>query len=142
MTTQVFPSLSDFEGLWHIDRRIADTKAGQTGHFEGTATFSSAADGVAYHEVGLLHMPHHAPFHAERRYHWREVGRQLQIFFDDGRFFHGFSPTEPKATHWCDPDTYDVSYVFDDWPNWQSTWTVNGPRKAYQMVSHYSRLKT
>lgn len=137
MTALTVPTLLDFEGTWSLTRRIIDHRAGSTGMFEGTATFTRDDGGLAYCEVGSLHLPNHPPFHAERRYRWREVGTHFEIDFDDGRFFHSFSADAPNAIHWCDPDTYNVSYAFDVWPRWQSTWDVSGPKKAYKMVSDY-----
>ena len=33
---------------------------------------------------------------------------------------------------------YRVRYDFSDWPDWRTIWHVTGPRKAYEMVSHYA----
>jgi hypothetical protein len=109
VTALTVPTLLDFEGTWSLTRRIIDHRAGSTGMFEGTATFTRDDGGLAYCEVGSLHLPNHPPFSADA----------------------------PNATHWCDPDTYNVSYTFDVWPRWQSTWDVRGPKKAYKMVSDY-----
>ena len=142
MKVQTAPTLADFEGIWCLSRRITDHRAGTVGTFEGTATFTPEAAGLAYHEVGLLHLPNHAPFHAERRYRWRDVEGHIEVDFEDGRFFHSFGAKEQTASHWCDPDTYVVRYDFEAWPFWQSAWDVNGPRKAYQMVNAYSPAGT
>ena len=39
----------------------------------------------------------------------------MDMFFPDGRPFHrmGFGPDSSHAQHWCDPDTYRVSYTLD-----------------------------
>ena len=138
MKSYFAPSLFDFEGTWFLTRRIVDHRAGTTGHFEGTATFQRDAFGLAYHETGLLHLPGHTPFHAERRYRWREDSVGIHVDFDDGREFHTFGGAELGASHWCDPDTYIVTYDFETWPVWHSNWDVTGPRKAYQMVNSFS----
>lgn len=142
VTPQTAPALLDFEGTWSLARRITDHMAGSTGTFEGTATFTRDGAGLAYHEVGLLHLHNHAPFHAERRYRWRDVDGDIEVCFADGRFFHSFSSIHPTASHWCDPDTYLVRYDFDRWPIWQSTWDVSGPQKAYRMVNAYCQKCT
>ncbi len=101
--------------------------------------FTLADYGLSYFETGKLTLPGHAPFTAERRYRWCEVDGLVSVEFEDGRFFHSFDATTPEAQHWCDPDTYQVRYMFDEWPVWTSTWRVSGPRKDYEMVSSYQR---
>ena len=120
-----------------MSRVIHDHRAGSTGRLEGTAVFTPDDPGLLYHETGTLTLPGQPPFHAERRYRWRQGDDGLVVEFDDGRFFHVIDPAAPDARHWCDPDTYDVTYEFGFWPDWQSVWTVSGPRKAYQMTTTY-----
>jgi hypothetical protein len=134
---RVTPSLEDFEGSWQVDRVIHDHRAGATGRFEGTARFTRTGAGLLYFETGTLTLPGQPPFHAERRYRWHRGDAGIVVSFDDGRFFHVIDPATPDARHWCDPDTYDVTYDFGLWPDWQSVWTVSGPRKAYQMTTFY-----
>ena len=96
-----------------------------------------------YVETGLLRLGDQPPMNAERRYFWREgTGGVIEVLFDDGRAFHRIDPADPTDRHWCDPDTYDVTYDFGAWPNWSSTWRVRGPRKDYEMVSHYTNRDT
>nr|WP_281496124.1 DUF6314 family protein [Marivita sp. S6314] len=128
-----------FEGLWQVDRVIHDHRAGSTGRFAGSATFSPIGAGLAYLETGQLWLDGHPPFKAERRYLWRIEDDVIHVDFDDGRAFHHIPPDQPSDRHWCDPDTYDVTYSFASWPVWHSTWDVSGPRKAYRMVTTYRR---
>lgn len=139
VTTGTTPPLAAFEGTWQVTRRITDHRAGTTALFEGSAVFVPDETGLAYHETGHLHLPGHAPFVAERRYHWRVQDGALHVDFEDGRVFHSIDNARHEATHWCDPDTYVVHYDFDDWPLWHSRWEVSGPRKAYEMITSYSR---
>ena len=139
MTTCTAPELAAFEGSWQVSRQITDHRAGTTARFEGSAVFVPDGTGLAYHETGHLHLPGHAPFVAERRYHWRAQDGALHIDFEDGRVFHSIDSTRLEATHWCDPDNYVVHYDFDDWPLWHSRWEVSGPQKAYEMITSYSR---
>ncbi len=141
MTVTALPRFADFAGQWHVERHITDRHAQSTGRFEGIARFTPDNRGFAYHESGHLHLPGHAPFVAERRYHWRLENGEVIIDFEDGRFFHSIRDTDTEATHWCDPDHYVVRYDFTDWPNWSSRWTVSGPRKAYEMITRYSRAE-
>lgn len=140
MTTTHRVTLQDFTGRWQVAREITDHRSGAPAHFSGIAAFTPDDAGLAYLETGQLRLPGQPPFHAERRYHWRASPDGFDIYFDDGRFFHSVAPDSPEAQHWCDPDTYAVTYDFDAWPIWTSRWTVSGPRKAYDMVTTYTRL--
>lgn len=132
---------TDFLGNWQIARKIVE-QAGETHHLTGVAEFSQVAGGLKYHEQGQLVTATGAQFAASRVYHWRDAGNgRVQVLFEDGRDFHNFDLTGVTAEdkHWCDPDTYHVSYNLAEWPIWSSTWTVLGPRKAYRMVTRYMR---
>ena len=139
MTAAIKVSLRSFVGTWRVSRTILDHGAGPDGRFVGTAIFSDAQDGLIYNETGELTLDGLAPFKAERRYLWRSTESVIAVSFADGRPFHSFDPDMPEATHWCDPDTYHVTYDFSAWPVWTSIWDVQGPKKAYQMVTSYER---
>lgn len=130
------PELADFEGEWAIARRI--TQAHGAAVFTGTARFTPAQGGLAYHEEGVLTLPGVAPMRAERDYLWRGDGDRIAVLFADGRAFHHIGA---EAAHWCDPDDYRVRYDFTRWPEWRTEWQVRGPRKDYRMVSTYSPLR-
>lgn len=124
--------LSDFAGRWTLSRRIVPA-AGAPARFEGVALW--AGEG-AYEERGLLTVQGQPPLQAERRYRW---DADLNVFFEDGRFFHQVPPQGGATGHWCAPDQYDVVYDFAGWPRFEVRWQVRGPRKNYEMISHYSR---
>lgn len=128
--------LADFFGTWRIRRDICPVEGPQA-RFEGKAEWSKVPDGAVYVEKGQLHMPGQGTFEAERRYHWHE---DLRVFFDDGRFFHAVPAQGGESAHWCDPDQYDATYQFSDWPEWSCRWRVKGPRKDYEMLSRYCRM--
>lgn len=133
-------SLVDFIGLWDLHRSIHDFATGQTGTFRGTARFASGDGALNYHEAGEMRLGTGPALWAERRYLWRQGACGIEVYFDDGRFFHLIEPQpRPEADHWCDPDSYRVAYDFSDWPRWSARWTVTGPRKNYQMISDYRR---
>lgn len=130
----------DFEGGWRLERRIDDHRADQVATFAGTATFARDQAGLAYRETGELTLPGVSPMRSERRYRWEAVDGQIQVLFDDGRFFHAFDPSGmASGDHWCAPDSYAVRYDFSEWPVWRSRWSVNGPRKDYVMESLFRR---
>lgn len=127
--------LQDFAGNWRVERSIEDRLAGGTARFEGKARWVREEGGLSYHETGQL-VTSGQSFTAERRYFWREG---LNVYFDDGRFFHQVPAQGGAAAHWCDPDQYDVAYDFLGWPDWHAVWSVKGPRKDYTMVTRYMR---
>ncbi|WP_299929024.1 DUF6314 family protein [uncultured Pelagimonas sp.] len=129
--------LSDFLGVWSLERDIRQADGSQA-HFEGTARWDADDDGANYLEMGQLVMPGQGQFRSERRYRW---GNDLRVYFDDGRYFHSVPADGGESAHWCDPDQYDASYDFGQWPNWSCQWTVRGPRKDYVIVGRYSFLQ-
>ncbi|EBA05963.1 hypothetical protein SSE37_25183 [Sagittula stellata E-37] len=126
-------SLADFLGRWRVDRDIAHGD-GSRGRFIGTAEWVPGEAGADYVERGVLQVGA-GSFQAERTYRW---GPGLDVYFEDGRFFHAVPPEGGDAAHWCDPDQYDVAYDFTCWPEWTARWQVRGPRKDYVMTSRYA----
>lgn len=132
-------TLAEFTGRWRITRQIDDQRAARTGTLTGEALFTPDGDGLVYEETGTLDFPGQPPLQARQTYLWRGAGQAVAVCFADGRPFHQFGFDAPKATHWCDPDQYDVTYDFVHWPDWSARWVVLGPRKAYVMTTRYSR---
>ena len=66
----------------------------------------------------------------------------LDVFFPDGRPFHrmGFAPGTSQDSHWCDPDTYRVSYTRQGPDAFSYSWDVTGPRKDLLLVSRLARI--
>lgn len=127
-----------FEGAWDL-QRVVHHADGRQDRLTGQAVFTRAGPGLEYVETGQMHLAQGGVVQARRRYLWRSTGDQIEVLFDDGRPFHSFSTAQPNATHLCPPDTYKVCYDLGDWPRWQTTWTVTGPRKSYRMHSRYGR---
>jgi hypothetical protein len=134
------PSLSALEGLWHLSR-VIDHEAGGRDVFEGRAEFTRSGHVLIQDEEGTLHPANGGALHATRRYLWRAEGRRLDVAFADNRPFHTvpLGVLRPETTYLCPPDRYHVGYDFTSWPDWRSTWTVEGPRKAYRMTTDYRR---
>ena len=132
-----------FQGRWSIRRHILDLDSEWLGRFDGSADFAPIDDGLHYREEGQLQFGGMTAIRAERVYIWTfpEPDR-VRILFADGTHFHDFDPhqSRPQATHYCDPDEYDVTYDFSRWPEWRAEWRVEGPRKDYRLVSIYSRF--
>lgn len=131
--------LSDLEGIWKIERRIDDFRAGHILRFRGQARFRPDDAGLHYSETGQLELPDGSRLRAERSYLWREQAGRIVVLFPDGRAFHDFTPDRAEACHLCVADEYRVRYDFSGWPEWRAEWAVRGPAKDYAMVSHYRR---
>ena len=134
------PVLQDFVGHWHLSRRI-ENALGPDGSLTGTAILQPRSGGLAYHEQGALRLGEAPPLAASRRYLWQARSDKIEVRFEDGRAFHAFDPAAllSAARHDCPPDLYLLYYDFSHWPNWRSSVKVSGPRKSYQMVTHYQR---
>lgn len=128
-------SIQDFEGRWHLSRRITSVHQ-PAATFQGQAAWQRAEGGCWYTETGQMQIGSSAPMQAERRYFWRS---DLSVWFEDGKFFHDVPPLGGAVRHWCDPDEYLGHYVFSAWPAFEVSWQVTGPRKAYAMISRYTR---
>ncbi len=134
-------ALNDFTGTWIIERRIDDFLLGRVGQLDGTATFASAPNGLAYCERGTLIMEDQKPMSAERRYLWSYQDGRIIVAHADGASFHSFAPSGGRASacHTCGRDEYRVIYTFSRWPHWRADWRVQGPNKHYRMTTAYDR---
>ncbi|MES0823979.1 DUF6314 family protein [Ruegeria sp. SCP11] len=132
-------SLSDFEGNWSLSRTIHDARAGHVAQAEGHAVLHPSDDGLIYDEEVSLHIPGQAEMKGTRRYLWRDADDWIAIHFDDERYFHALKlgQSQSRDHHDCPPDSYDAVYDFSGWPIWSVSWTVKGPRKAYEMKTEY-----
>ncbi|AEA99385.1 DUF6314 family protein [Alteromonas mediterranea] len=135
-------NLDDFAGRWHLRRKIIQQN-GDTFSFVGTAAFcwepAWEKPTLNYYEQGEVTAPNGNIMPAERRYFWQQSQHGVfDVLFDDERYFHTFSASNPNAEHLCGDDNYVVHYDFAKLPVWRSTWQVKGPRKDYTMISEYS----
>ena len=135
--------LSWLEGKGYIREGYVDN--GHTGKddivkkHKGNVGAQKGVRTLAYNEKGEVTAPNKSVMPAERRYFWQQPQTGLfEVLFDDKRYFHTFSASNPNAEHLCGDDNYVVRYDFSAWPVWRSTWQVKGPRKDYTMVSEYS----
>lgn len=133
--------LTPFEGPWRLYRQIEDRLAGTHLVFEGTASLERDGHGLTYCERGLWTTSDWGPTRATRTYLWRAEGDQIRVDFEDGRPFHGFLATGPRAEsrHACAPDHYAVEYSLDLPTCWEAVWHVLGPRKDYVSRTRYDR---
>ena len=131
--------LAELEGAWTLSRRIEDRRNAQMGTMEGVSVWKPSALGLVQEETGEMVLGEGRPMQATRRYLWQAQDGGLDVYFDDGRFFHRVPDAGRAARHDCDPDVYVVRYDWT-WPlGFQTTWVVTGPRKDYTMVSEFRR---
>ena len=131
--------LAQLEGAWRLTRRIDDALQAEAGRLSGEAEFTYRDGLWHYTETGDLEFAGRPTLRASREYRYIEIDGGAEVQFANGAPFHVFYWQTASASHFCDPDTYEVNYDFSGWPNWSSEWTVSGPRKKYVMQSRYSR---
>ncbi|MBD1543796.1 hypothetical protein G9E11_16445 [Arthrobacter sp. IA7] len=136
-------------GRWAVERTMLDRAGGTRGTFTGVVIFSPDGDGgLRFHEEGTVVWPavngdtFSGP--ATRDYVLRaaDTPDALDMLFPDGRPFHrmSFSPEASQDRHWCDPDTYRVTYVRHGEDEFSYFWDVTGPRKDLLLESVLQRL--
>jgi hypothetical protein len=131
-------------GKWSVERQLLDRAAGTRGTFSGVIHFVPTDDGgLALREAGTMRWPTFAG-PASREYLLQPADRMdaLDVFFEDGRPFHrmSFSPEANLDQHWCDPDTYRVTYSYQGPDAFGYTWDVSGPSKDLLLTSVLLRL--
>lgn len=131
-------------GRWRVERNLLDRSDGTRGTFTGVVLFTPTDDGgLALHEEGTMRWPTFTG-PASRDYLLKPAVRPdaLDVFFPDGRPFHrmGFTPDASRDAHWCDPDTYRVSYLCEGPDAFSYSWDVTGPRKDLLLTSHLARM--
>ena len=131
-------------GRWTVERQLQDRAKGTRGTFSGVVVFSPTDDGgLAFREEGTMRWPSFTG-PASREYLLKPAGRPdaLDVLFADGRPFHrmSFAPEANLDKHWCDPDTYRVTYSFEGPDRFSYTWDVRGPDKNLLLMSTLQRL--
>ncbi|MFF2347961.1 DUF6314 family protein [Pseudarthrobacter sp. NPDC058119] len=131
-------------GRWRLERDLLDRSDGTRGTFSGVVVFTPTDDGgLALREEGTMRWPTFTG-PASREYVLKPLPQPdaLDVFFPDGRPFHrmGFAPDTSQDSHWCDPDTYRVSYTRQGPDAFSYSWDVTGPRKDLLLVSRLERI--
>ncbi len=134
--------LKDFlEGLWSLERRIDDCRAGQAGRLCGKAVFTAEGAELVYREEGRLRFgDHEGPALQSYRYGFPTPARAA-VHFSDGRSFHELDLSRGvwTCTHLCDPDRYEGRFLVPDADTLRVVWKVMGPRKEQRLDSTYRR---
>ena len=131
---------------WQLERDLLDRSDGTRGTFSGVVLFTPTDDGgLALREEGTMRWPSFTG-PATREYVLRPTARPdaLDVYFPDGRPFHRMSFTTDAGndSHWCDPDTYRVTYTYLARHRFSYSWDVAGPRKDLLLVSRLERICT
>ena len=130
---------ADFLGRWTFTREISDHLRGEEARAEGKALIVAEEGRWIYEEQANLTLASGQSLTATRRYLWQPAGAGFDLFFEDERPFHRIDlGRSHAASHWCAPDSYDVTYDFAAFPEWESLWQVEGPRKRYAMRTRYA----
>lgn len=138
--------LQDLRGAWILRRDIRPAVA----HLCGNAVFAPAGEGaLAYRERGILTLADGGEFSANRQYRYRLIEERIVVEFADGpdigkQFLSlRFSPTdsvlEASDVHICGDDTYRATYRILGPAAFEVLIMVQGPAKAYELVSRYCR---
>ena len=140
--------LQSLRGTWMLRRDIQPAGA----QLRGEAVFASFGEGaLAYRESGILTLADGRKFSACRQYCYRYRSSEDSIVVefadgpDIGKQFLGlsFSGTdsglEASDVHACGGDTYHATYKILGPAAFEVVIMVQGPAKAYQLVSRYSR---
>jgi hypothetical protein len=141
-------------GRWSVERTLLDRAAGTRGTFTGIVIFSPDGDGgLRFHEEGTVVWPSAnsaagdgetftGPATRDYLLTPADTPDAMDMLFPDGRPFHrmSFSPEASQDRHWCDPDTYRVTYVRHGGNEFSYVWDVTGPRKDLLLESVLRRL--
>ena len=133
---------ADFLGVWQLNRHIDDRHGHQQGLFQGRAIFhENGPDQLDYIEEGQIQFGSGPVLTANRRYQWHFMDTHIEVRFENGDAFHSFvaAGQADGTEHPCGDDHYTVRYDFKNWPQWQATWQVTGPRKDYTSITQYRR---
>ncbi|WP_206073958.1 DUF6314 family protein [Pseudarthrobacter sp. AG30] len=137
------PAAPERPGRWRVERDLLDRSDGTRGTFTGVVLYTPTDDdGLALREEGTMRWPAFTG-PASREYVLKASPRPdaLDVFFPDGRPFHrmSFTPDASQDAHWCDPDTYRVTYTCLGPGSFTYRWDVTGPRKDLLLVSRLVR---
>jgi hypothetical protein len=147
---QDFDLRSYLLGSWSVERTLWDRSSDARGTFTGIVRFSPKDDdgGLAFHEEGTMRWPTPAggtftgPASRDYVLHPTDAPDAMDMTFPDGRPFHRMSFREEASQdrHWCDPDTYRVTYAVRGPDEFSYSWDVQGPRKDQFLESVLRRL--
>ena len=129
-------------GCWRIDRTLVDHRISKTGRMLGEAMFAHSGGSLINKERGTLTFgAHRGAAEQSYFYDFPSGNARASVRFRDGRPFHELDlcAGESIVRHLCNPDRYDGRFTALDENQWESAWTVVGPRKNLGIVTLYTR---
>ncbi|MCX7121949.1 MAG: DUF6314 family protein [Gammaproteobacteria bacterium] len=137
-------------GTWKLDREIVDQHSKEVKTATGTAIWKKTkmTKVLHYHERGKLALPE-GEYDFLREYDYQLKPNKINILFADGvnqgELFLSFSFSDDrhiKANHVCKEDHYQASLIVskDLHQDFCIIFQVKGPKKAYQVKTHYQIL--
>lgn len=123
---------------WRVERTLEDRRRGERWAFRGVASFAPGEARWVYEERGRLVGPRGANS-ASRRYLYQARGSDVDVYFEDGRFFHSLSAEQfPDFSfdHRCGRDLYRGALRINT-RDWVLGWTVTGPQKDLRISTTY-----
>jgi uncharacterized protein DUF6314 len=136
-------------GSWSVERTLWDRSTDARGTFTGVVLFSPNDDGgLTFHEEGTMRWPTPAgdtftgPASRDYILYPTDSPDAMDMTFPDGKPFHrmSFRDEASRDVHWCDPDTYRVTYDLRGPDGFSYSWDVQGPRKNQILASVLHRL--
>lgn len=146
---------NNFQGHWAFDRVVLNTHENTEEKASGEAVFTAAGipdqDRLKYIENGFLQLSsHQKKIKFSRRYLYQRIENAIEVYFDDGidkgLLFQKLTLDSNSALfkgseHLCRLDKYNSTYLFLSENEFQTTYTVVGPKKNYTIVTDYRRAK-
>ena len=134
--TDVRPT--DLLGVWQLQRRLIDRRAGKFGHVDGWLELTLVGSVVHWLELGELDWDGNV-YEVTRELHIVPDGDGWQVRFTDGRLFHDWRPGR-LVEHPCRADLYRGLIDIDgDRRKLRVLWDVSGPGKEQRIVTRCVR---
>lgn len=129
---------TDLLGVWQLQRRLVDRRAGRFGHVSGWLELTLVGSVVHWLELGELAWGG-GVFEVTRELHIVADGAGWQVRFADGRPFHPWRPGE-VVEHPCRDDVYrGLVRVDPARTRLRVLWDVTGPAKDQRIVTRCAR---
>jgi hypothetical protein len=146
--------LAYLAGSWTFTRQMQSLDGASIGKAQGQAQFdlATAAATLHYHETGQLQLQAEArAISFSRRFDYQLQDDLWQVSFADGpqagqayqryRYDAGQRALLPEEIHVCLQDHYDGSYRLLDEACFTLQTRIEGPHKAYLLLSRFSRAQ-
>lgn len=132
------PRPTDLLGVWQLERRLVDRRAGGFGRVTGWLELTLVGSVVHWLELGDLRWGG-SVYEVTRELHIVPDGDGWEVRFTDGRPFHPWRPGE-TVEHPCAADLYrGLIRVDPERTRMRVLWDVTGPDKQQRIVTRCRR---